>query len=432
MRLILLALFIVAGLTGRPAAASGSQITSADAKRVLDATLTLQSADGRETFLGSGFVYERGDRAITNAHVVGKSRVVIAVTHHGQRVRATVVALDEVRDLAVLELETSLEHVLLPATGFLEVGQTVFAAGAPLEATFTLTIGIVSAYDRQIDPTQPVDYLQHSAPLNPGSSGGPLVNSKGMVIGVNARIADGSRFFVGIAYAVPLSDVIDLVSYGPLPVYPAPGLLLRPITEQIANALGHSGPGVLIDEVRTDTPGARAGLNPGDILIAADRHEIRNPGDFAFALADLGAVLDVTIIRGGQTLVLELRREEPPKLVLTVDSSSAPKAHETYTLTEMGLRLDADGTIRDVYGDGAGYIAGLTKEDVIEAINGISVADMADSWLTDFTFDAPIVLRIRLAAGGTRHYVLDPWEPGNGLRLSSGANMLAREVVNFD
>lgn len=96
----------------------------------------------------------------------------------------------------------------------------MFATGAPLEAAFTLTQGIVSALARQIDPTQPIGYLQHSAAVNPGSSGGPLVDAAGDVLGINTRISDGSRFFVGIAYAVPVADVSDFAAHGPLPEHP--------------------------------------------------------------------------------------------------------------------------------------------------------------------------------------------------------------------
>ena len=427
MRLILLALLLCIGVFPRLATA---QMAPQAAARVLDATLMLRSADGRDRFLGSGFVFGRNDRAVTNAHVVGKAAQVVAVTQDGTRIDATVIAVDEQRDLAVLQLATPHDTVLQPASG-VAVGQGVFATGAPLEAAFTLTQGIVSALARQIDPTQPVGYLQHSAAVNPGSSGGPLVDAAGDVLGINTRISDGSRFFVGIAYAVPVADVADFVAHGALPEYPPLGVQLRPLVPRIKAALGYDGTGALVEQVQPDTPADLGGVMAGDILTMVDDHAITTPGDLAFALAQGGTHMRLTVWRGNQALTLAISRTSAQSDI-TPATPQQVQRRDQYKLTDMGLALDADGTIRAVVNQGAGFFAGLTGGDRIVAINGTAIADLPDGWTRDYTFDKPVLLRISLPDGATRHYLLDPWEDGPALRLASGANVLDKEVVSFD
>ena len=427
MRLILLALLLCIGVFPRLATA---QMAPQAAARVLDATLMLRSADGRDRFLGSGFVFGSNVRAVTNAHVVGKAAQVVAVTQDGTRIDATVIAVDEQRDLAVLQLATPHDTVLQPASG-VAVGQGVFATGAPLEAAFTLTQGIVSALARQIDPTQPVGYLQHSAAVNPGSSGGPLVDAAGDVLGINTRISDGSRFFVGIAYAVPVADVADFVAHGALPEYPPLGVQLRPLVPRIKAALGYDGTGTLVEQVQPDTPADLGGVMAGDILTMVDDHAITTPGDLAFALAQGGTHMRLTVWRGNQALTLAISRTSAQSDI-TPATPQQVQRRDQYKLTDMGLALDADGTIRAVVNQGAGFFAGLTGGDRIVAINGTAIADLPDGWTRDYTFDKPVLLRISLPDGATRHYLLDPWEDGPALRLASGANVLDKEVVSFD
>ncbi|MEL7099371.1 MAG: trypsin-like peptidase domain-containing protein [Pseudomonadota bacterium] len=426
MRLVFLAFFITLGALVRPAAAT---VPPEVAARVVAATLTVRAADGRAGFLGSAFLFGAPDRAITNAHVVERARTVTVVTQSGRTVRAVVIAVDPARDLALLALEEPLGAPLLPG-GKTAPGQTVLAAGAPLEAGFSLTAGIVSALDRQIDPTQAVRYVQHAAPVNPGSSGGPLVNVTGQVVGVNARIADGSRFFVGIAYAVPVADLAAFVANGPLPKRAATGLHLRPIGPRIRAALGHSGPGVLVEQVRAGSPAAEAGLQAGDILTRVGAQVMHDPGALAFALAEPDALLRAEIVRGGVASRVTLDLSPLPGA--GVAAGGTPQRRGSYKLTDMGLVLDPDGTIRAVVSEGAGFFAGLSGGDVIEAVDGTLIVDLGFDWITEFTFAAPILLRIALAQGGTRHYVLDPWEDPVGVRLASGANMVDRDVVVFD
>lgn len=423
MRVILALCLLLSAL---PATASDTVI------RALDATLVLYSADGRERFLGSAFAYRRGDRVVSNAHVVGRAGEVIAVARDGRRYRAQVVQVDTARDLAELRLDRPHDTWLEPAEGAVAEGQGVLAAGAPLEATFTLTAGIVSAAARQIDPQQPVAYLQHSAPVNPGSSGGPLVDAAGRLLGVNTRIADGSRFFAGIAYAVPRADLDAFLDHGPVAAGRNPGFTVRDLSAPIRAALGAGDTdGVLIDNVVGGSAAAAAGLRPGDILRAMGEHRIAKAGDIAFALAALPEVYTLSVRRGGAALTLEV---EPVARSRAIEPMTPvrPARRDSYSLAEMGISADADGTITSMGDSGAGFFAGLSRGDVILAVNGLPVAERTPDWATRLRIENPVLLLVRLSDGATRHYLLDPWDTGAGLRPSSAANVMDQEVVGFD
>lgn len=431
MRLILLTICIIlAWMAPRQGQTAGLAPDVAD--RVLAATVVLRSDDGRDRFLGSGFVYADRMTILSNAHVTGGASRVRIIMQDGTEQGATVVRVDDLRDLVVLRTDDPVDVEPLTASAeTVQAGMVVYATGAPLEADFSLTAGIVSTVARQIDPTQPLRYIQHSAPVNPGSSGGPLVDGAGGVLGLNTRISDGSRFFVGIAYAVAMSDVSVFLAATDAADLPQPGFKVRPLSRAIRAALGHDGPGVLIDLVRADTAADRAGIMAGDILISMDGKAIKRAGDVAFGLADGGAAIAIEILREGQMIRTTLDRT-PPQATLTGMTQNAPQAVRDYTFRDMGLTLSITGDIVTVSSNAAGFFAGLSRGDRIVAINGRAITSLGPDWSTAFRFDAPILLRIVLPDGATVHYLLDPWDQGNGLRPSSGANVLDQEVTSFD
>ncbi|HMO73612.1 MAG TPA: trypsin-like peptidase domain-containing protein, partial [Paracoccaceae bacterium] len=153
--------------------------------------------------------------------------------------------------------------------------------GAPLGAEFTVTRGMVSASARQVEAAVPLRLLQHDAAVNPGSSGGPLIDAQGRVVGMNSRIADGSRHYVGISYAIAAGDlariVQGLVDETLIP-FPKLGLQLRPVTRQIAAAMGLPAEGALVDRVDPGGLADRAGLRAGDVIAAAGGQPIATPG----------------------------------------------------------------------------------------------------------------------------------------------------------
>ncbi|MCU0903984.1 MAG: trypsin-like peptidase domain-containing protein [Tabrizicola sp.] len=398
----------------------------------MDKVFTVHTSDAGDRFLGSAFLWVDGTVAVTNAHVVGDAEEVRLVNRHGSGATALVIARDPVRDVAVLSVPEGTTGLKL-APNAPDLGDEVFALGAPLGIDFTLTEGRISALARQVDIAVPMLMLQHDAAVNPGSSGGPLVDAEGHLLGMNSRIADGSRMFVGIAYAIPSAELHRIVTGlidETLPPFPTLGLTARPVDRRIAETLNVAPHGLLIDAVAPGSLAETAGLKPGDILTATGDAPLATPGDFAFAIEaatpDGKAILTLLRARQPLTVTLSLTAEDPTGLrTREAPRLLAPTTVTTYTLTELGVTLDAQGSVTALTDASPALLAGLAKGDRILTING------APQDLPTFQLTAPALLLLRAPGGETRHIRLDPWHAPEGVRPVGGANVLDPDVVVF-
>lgn len=407
-----------------------SPASAAPLDQAMDRVFTVRSNDAEDRFLGSAFVWADGTVAVTNAHVVGQAEEVRLIDRHGTDIAALVIARDPVRDVAVISLPASTQGLPL-APDAPQLGDEVFALGAPLGIEFTLTEGRISTLARQTDIAVPMLMLQHDAAVNPGSSGGPLVDAEGRLLGMNSQIADGSRMFVGIAYAIPTAE-LDRIVTGlideTLPPFPTLGLTARPVDRQVAEALGTKAQGLLIDAVAPGSLAETSGLKPGDIITQASGTTLANPGDFAFAIESASAdgQAALTVLRAGQeqTLTLALTAPEPTGL-RTREIAPVPATVASYTLAALGVTLDPQGTVTALTDNSPALLAGLAKGDRILAING------AGQDLTAYELTAPALLLLQAPGGATRHIRLDPWHAPEGVRPVGGANVLDPAVVVF-
>ena len=396
----------------------------------MDKVFTVRTNDTEDRFLGSAFIWADGTVAVTNAHVVGQAEEVRLIDRHGQDLTALVIARDPVRDVAVISLPTPTYRLPLAAQTP-QRGAEVFALRAPPGIELPLPEGRISSPARQTDIAVPILMLQHDAAVNPGSSGGPLVDAEGRLIGMNSQIADGSRMFVGIAYAIPTAE-LDRIVTGlvdeTLPPFPTLGLTARPVDRQIAETLNLPAQGLLIDAVAPGSLAETAGLEPGDIITQASGTTLTNPGDFAFAIesacADGEATL--TLLRAGQdqTLTLSLTAEDPTGL-RTREAPRAPATVTSYTLAALGVTLDPQGTVTNLTDNSPALLTGLAKGDRILTINGTAQD------LTTYQLTAPALLLLQSPGGQTRHIRLDPWHAPEGIRPVGGANVLDPDVVVF-
>ncbi|MCL4065857.1 trypsin-like peptidase domain-containing protein [Pseudomonas sp. GX19020] len=415
----------------------------------MDQVLVVRSADREDGFLGSAFIWAGvADIAVTNAHVVGTAEEVRVTDRQGNVVIATVIGRDSTRDVAILQLEPGLsgpDGAALTGIGISDApplpGLEVYALGAPLGAEFTLTRGMVSAMARQIDLAVPLMFLQHDAAVNPGSSGGPLVDAAGRLMGMNSRIADGSRMFVGIAYAISGSDlrrIVDgLIDESLLP-FPKLGLNARPMERRLADTLGVPAEGLLVDAVSPGGLAASAGILAGDIILSVNGTKLQNPGDFAFLLDAVlaGGSAGITLSRAGENLTLVLdfsaAAPEPGLIGLTLrgpeDASPAPERIRSYRLAALGVVQGEDGRVSDLTINSPAALAGLAKGDRIRAVNG---AAMDGAGLDALEITAATLLLVEAPDGVTRHLWLDPWGTAAGPRAIGGANVLDPAVVVF-
>ena len=396
--------------------------------QAMAAVFTVHTADAEDRFLGSAFLWGAGEVAVTNAHVVGEAAEVRLTDAAGHQEIAQVIARDPVRDVAVISVKKG-RVGLVPAPDVPRLGAEVWALGAPLGVAFSVTEGRISALGRQVDPAVPIRMIQHDAAVNPGSSGGPLVDNAGALVGMNSQIADGSRMFVGIAYAISAVDLARIVPglvSETLPPPPKLGMVAMEVDRQLAQALGVAVGGVLVDRVRAGGLADLAGLVAGDVVLAADGVALSGAGDLAFALeaAQGAGATDLAIWRAGSMVVISVALVVPEAQVLR-EVSGAVQRVASYGLADLGIAMEG-ALVVAVSDNSPALLAGLAVGDQIVMVNGRPPGHLGSLQIT-----APLLLLVRGADGATRHVMIDPWATGKTLRPVGGANVLDPDAEVF-
>jgi len=270
-------------------------------------------AKGRGRGQGSGVIYTPDGYALTNSHVVAGAARLRASLTDGRAVEATLVGDDPPTDTAVLRLAADgLAHAALGQSARLRVGQLVVAIGNPLGFTCTVTAGIVSALGRTLRTRSGhmVDsVIQTDAPLNPGNSGGPLVSGGGEVVGINTAMiapAQGICFAIGIDTAIWVATRLmrdGRVRRARL------GLSGQTVPLDVRLRRRHGltqASGVLVSELLPDAPGARAGLVPGDVMVALDGAAVGGVDDLHRALTEekVGREVVLAVLRAAEMMTL--------------------------------------------------------------------------------------------------------------------------------
>ena len=265
--------------------------------------------------LGSGFVYDLKGHIITNQHVIDGAETIQVTFLDGTISSADVVGMDIYSDLAVIKVNpevTTLYPVVLGSSSELTVGEPVAAMGNPFGLSDTLTVGVVSSLERTLDAAGGyviIDIIQIDAAVNPGNSGGPLVNVKGQVVGVNTAIQSETGTFTGIGFAIPSDTVkreIDaLIETGGYK-HPWLGVTVLEVNIAIADAIGLEKPqGILVLDVTSASPAGLAGLRGGDEDFVVDGLEVTLGGD---VITDVDGIPVITM----DDLVVYMERNTSP------------------------------------------------------------------------------------------------------------------------
>lgn len=269
---------------------------------------------------GSGFVWDTNGDIITNFHVIQNADAAQVTLADQSNWKARVVGAAPDKDLAVLRIDAPanrLQPIPIGTSKDLQVGQSVFAIGNPFGLDQTLTTGVISALNREIEsvtrrPIQGV--IQSDAAINPGNSGGPLLDSAGRLIGVNTAIYSPSGASAGIGFAIPVDTVNrivpELIRSGKIV---RPGLGIQIADDQIAQRLGVTG--VLVVDVARGSAAAKAGIQPtrrdaegrlrlGDIITGVDGKKVNSPNELYLVLEKykVGDVVNVSMLRNGKTV----------------------------------------------------------------------------------------------------------------------------------
>jgi serine protease Do len=300
--------------------------------------------------LGSGFIVDTAGIVVTNNHVIADADEINVIMNDGSKIKAELVGVDKKTDLAVLKFKPPkpLTAVKFGDSDKLRLGEWVIAIGNPFSLGGTVTAGIVSARNRDINSGPYDSYIQTDAAINRGNSGGPLFNLDGEVIGVNTLIISPSGGSIGIGFAVPSKTVAGVVDqlrqFGELRRGWL-GVRIQQVTDEIGESLNiKPARGALIAGVEEKGPAKPAGIEPGDVVVKFDGKDIKEPKDLSRVVADtpVGKEVDVVIIRKGQEETRKVtlgRLEDTDKPVQTAAKSKDEPADKPVTQKALGLDL---------------------------------------------------------------------------------------------
>ena len=355
--------------------------------------------NGEEHFnsrsLGSGFIISDDGYVITNHHVVkGADEIIVKLSDRRQLV-AEVIGSDPRSDIALLKLDgNNFPSVKLGDSDAVEVGQWVLAIGSPFGFDASVTAGIVSAKGRSLPSENYVPFIQTDVAINPGNSGGPLFDLDGNVVGINSQIYTRSGGFMGLSFAIPIEDAMDVVEQLKTSGYVSRGWLgvyIQEVTRELAESFGMEKPtGALVAKILEDSPAQDTDLEIGDIILSYNGEEVKNSASLPpmVGRTRVGESVKLKVMRNGKTKTVKLKIGQlPEKDQTTLASKESSKGEMEDTVFGLSLRpltekelenleLENNGLLVLEVQSGAAKSAGIRKGDVIQRINGESIEDV--------------------------------------------------------
>ena len=374
---------------------------------------------------GSGVIVDPSGIILTNNHVVDGGGNITVRLSDGREFKAAQIKTDPKSDLAIVRIDAkgTLPAARLGRSSEVEVGDWVLALGQPFGLEGTVTAGIVSAKGRGLGITDREDFLQTDAAINPGNSGGPLVNLDGEVIGINTAISTNSGGYEGVGFAIPIDEAKwvggQLEQNGT--VHRAYlGVLIQPVTQEVAEQFKvkvHDG--VLVREVRDNTPAAKAGVQPGDVILQFAGHPVNNPRELQTLVerSPIGSSHPMVLLRDGKQLTVNVTCNELPADATALASPSSRGEGgsgssfdqlgiqgETLTSSlaeQLGVKVDSGVAITGVEPGSPAAMAGLAKGMVITHANRQPVKSPADlrKALESKPLSEGLLLTVRTAEG---------------------------------
>ena len=373
--------------------------------------------------VGSGFILTADGFVMTNAHVVDGADEVLVTLTDKREFKARIVGADKRTDVAVVKIEASgLPAVRIGDVSRLKVGEWVMAIGSPFGLDNTVTAGIVSA--KQRDTGDYLPFIQTDVAVNPGNSGGPLINMRGEVVGINSQIYSRSGGFMGISFAIPIDEamrVSDQLRASGRVTRGRIGVQIGQVTREVAESIGlGKQQGALVTGVESGSPADKAGIEAGDIIIRFEGKPIDKLADLPRMVGNTkpGTKSAITVFRRGHSkdLSIVIAEVEPDKAaVKTTERESRSKS--TAAAQQLGLavsdlseaqkkELKLRGGVRVDAATEAAARAGLREGDVILAIANTEVASVKDFEAAVARADKGKPVNVLVRRGEWAQYVL--------------------------
>ncbi|MDE2593816.1 MAG: DegQ family serine endoprotease [Burkholderiales bacterium] len=369
-----------------------------------------EQGEERPRGVGSGFVLSADGYVMTNAHVVdGADEIYVTLTDK-REFKGKLVGADKRTDVAVVKIDAaSLPAVHIGDVNRLKVGEWVMAIGTPFGLENTVTAGIVSAKAR--DTGEEIRFIQTDVAVNPGNSGGPLINMRGEVVGINSQILSRSGGFMGISLSIPIDDamkVAEQLRAGGKVVRGRIGVQIEPVTKEVAESLGLSKPqGAVVRMVESGGPADKAGVEAGDIITKFDGKAIDKVADLPRLVGGTkpGSKSTLQVYRRGAykdlTLTVVELETDKPKASAKAEGNKLAATALGLTLADLSaqqkqeLKLTGGALVEGVEGPAAR--AGLRPGDVLLAIGNVQIADIKqfDAVLSKLDKSRPVSVLVR-------------------------------------
>jgi serine protease Do len=340
--------------------------------------------DRQSNSLGSGFIISTDGFILTNAHVARDANKIIVRLSDQRERPAKVIGVDELTDVAVLKIEgENLQTVKIGDSDTLEVGEWVLAIGSPFGLERTATQGIVSAVGRNLPSGSYVPFIQSDVAVNPGSSGGPLFNLSGEVVGINSQIYSSTGGYMGLSFAIPIKlamQVIEQLKATGEVTRGWLGVLLQPVNNDMAEAFKLDRPiGALVAQILQDSPAASAGLKPGDIILRYSGEPVEDSSQLPRMIGGtpIGKTVVISILRYGEQLEIKAtiaRLETVEEPTTNMEEHNDPRLNVTVAdLSNEQRRIPDEGAQGGVLvtnlEEGPAANAGLYPDDIIVELN---------------------------------------------------------------
>ncbi|GJM08330.1 MAG: peptidase [Lysobacteraceae bacterium] len=374
---------------------------------------------------GSGFIVSEDGYVMTNHHVVDGADEIIVRLNDRSEFEATVVGSDESSDVALLKVDgDDLPTLPFGDSDLLKPGEWVVAIGSPFNFDYSVTAGIVSAKGRSFSQQQYVPFIQTDVPINRGNSGGPLINMRGEVVGINSQIFSSTGGYMGLSFAIPIEIADSVAKQLRENGRVARGLLgvgIQDVTKELADTLGlEEVEGALVNHVEPGGSADRAGIEVRDVILEFDGTPIPRFSALPPVVGNTppGTKAPVVVFRDGKRKTIEVEIDELPSDVVagSTGANSVPEDTSHFgvvvgdmTAEEQRATGQESGVIvRRVVGQSA-LRAGLRVGDVIVMVDRVNVADLDDyeDAVESLDEDASVALLVK-RGNATSFVVIEP------------------------